>query len=105
MSTPARVVVTKHAEERARDRLGVAPEQVVADVLDALAEGRRAVRKPRWLVGDGSRPRAYNGRRVFWTACKTRVYLARHQRSQDGTGKVLLVVTCLQGPTGEPTTP
>lgn len=97
----ARVVLTEHVVERAEQRIpGVAPARIADvvhdDVVAALAAGRKAATKPRWLAGRGRR-RSKLGRpgtvRVVWTECERRAYVLR--RVRDRGGLAWLVVTIL----------
>jgi hypothetical protein len=56
VSDVARVVVTKHARQRYRARLGKLPESSVAVVVQgAFREGRWSRRRPAWVGRGGAR--------------------------------------------------
>lgn len=100
------VIVTVHATERARERFvnrrgysfagmpdRAVIDHVVHDVYDALREGRKSTRLPRFLCHPGRRPRLERNRRVVWSADDRRAYVLR--RVRDERGPAWVVLTCL----------
>jgi hypothetical protein len=57
-----------------------AAEFIEREVELALQEGRRSCRPPRFLVGEGPRPRAGNGARLVWSDCQRRAYVVVKRR-------------------------
>jgi hypothetical protein len=67
---------------------------IVRDVYEALREGRKATRKPRFSCPRGRRPRIKYAR-VVWNRTESRAYVLRGIRDERGSAWV--VVTCLHG--------
>jgi hypothetical protein len=91
-----RVVVTRHASERASHRFPDLRRPAIAnEVVDALAEGRMRRTRPRWL--GSSRRHSYPDTRYVWPPGRRRAYVVRF--AEEG---VVVVVTVLH-PWAEPT--
>jgi hypothetical protein len=85
-----RISITKHASERARERLGLSDEDVRRDVRGALKQGRIAQERPAFLKGDDwTLPRIKGRANVFcWNAAEDRGYVIRDY--EDGGGVVVI---------------
>lgn len=96
VATP-RIIVSAHALERGAERFGLGEvlqvrARIQGDVLRALRDGRRACRKPRFLVPSGPRPRVVDAR-IVWNEAETVAYVIRAVK--DWQGHAQLVLTCL----------
>lgn len=92
------IVVNRHSVARMRDRHGLDMAAlsyaeivalIIADVQEAIREGRRGDRSPRW--GSSSR-RTTDGQSYAWTEDGERVYVIR-----SGKSGTLFVTTVLNG--------
>ena len=87
---PPRVLVTPHARDAAWTRLGDGQTdgRIKADVSEAIVEGRRSRRRPRWL-DLGTRKTAHGPDTFFaWPAGRDRVFVCK----PDGGRIVVLTV-------------
>lgn len=96
------IVVTRHAQDRARQRhpefwrtRGV--DGMYADVRDALRTGRRAKTSPRWARIDEAAPRRkamkrYGTGLYVWNREETRCYALRRGQTRRGPGWVVKTI-------------
>lgn len=91
------VIVTSHAMARYTERFpgradltNVAPPKAIADdVTAALAEGRRARRRPRWAALDGRlRNKLGRSHRFVWTADELVAYVVARSTAAGPDGQI-----------------
>lgn len=99
---PRRVIVTKHALHRARNRYNLphlTPTFIRDDVEQAVAAGREGLRPPREISEYGGGLRARREKiRYAWTEDLARCYTVKRIRDErNGHEPALIVLTAIQG--------
>ena len=91
MTQALRILVTRHALDRARQRVGLGERQIILHVTGAIEHGRKAVREPAWAKDPayGRRNRADRTKgggakrgelRWVWDDAESVAYLVRFYR-------------------------
>lgn len=89
------VAVSWHAREQARARFGdLGSVEIVVDVVEALRDGRKSKRKPRWATPPTStrRGREIGTCRFVWNEARTRCYAIVRGPTRRGPGWIVATV-------------
>lgn len=101
-----RISVGPHAIEAARKRVpewrqtpyDVLVDAILAEIRAAIADGRMATRKPRFLVTEGRRPRSDRATRFAWTDDESRCYVLMKKAMTPGDEPKWVVKTVMTAP-------